>query len=85
MRTSIFTLVVCALISVAFTAHAQYWCLDLDEIVAEVDGSQVHIQHLADFINCCPDPITYDIQVGDAAILVEEQSDAGCYCLCCFV
>ena len=82
MRTLILLVSLCVLIS--FAAEAQYWCWDADEIIADVEGDQVTIHHLADFINCCPDPITYDIAVGDATIMVEEQSTAGCYCLCCF-
>jgi len=60
------------------------WCWDADEVLADVDGSTVHIEHLAAFLNCCPEPITFEIHVGDATIFVEEHSQYPCDCECCF-
>ncbi|MBU1699735.1 MAG: hypothetical protein KJ970_19225 [Candidatus Eisenbacteria bacterium] len=84
MRTLLLILALCVVSSVAAGAHDEFWCWDADEILAEIDGGRVTIQHLSDLINCCPDPITYDVSVGDATIMVEEHSLSMCYCLCCF-
>jgi hypothetical protein len=42
------------------------------------------VQHLAAALNCCPDPITYDVHVGDVTIFIEEQSQSPCDCNCCY-
>ena len=49
----------------------------------ETDGHTVRIQHLAALYNCCPEPITYDIEIGDATVLIEEQTQSPCDCDCC--
>ncbi len=63
---------------------AEPWCWNADDVQVQVNGDQVHIDHLADLLNCCPDPITYDVFVGDVTILVEEHSQSLCFCSCCF-
>jgi hypothetical protein len=83
MRTS-FVLLVCALLPLAAGAQEEFWCWDADEVEAKVDGGSVRIFHLAALINCCPEPITYDVEVGDATILVVEHSMDICDCQCCF-
>ena len=78
-------LIVALYLLVASTAAAQseFWCWDADEIRAEVKGGSVRIQHVAALYNCCPEPITYEILVGAATILVEEHTLAPCDCDCC--
>lgn len=68
----------------AVGVEAQPWCWNSDEVQVQVNGDQVRIDHLADLLNCCPDPITYDVLVGDVSIFVEEHSQSSCYCDCCF-
>lgn len=83
MRT--FSLLVCFLTSLTVAAQGQpFWCWDADEVTAEVEGSTVYLQHLAALLNCCPEPITYEIDVGDATIMVVERSESPCDCECCF-
>ena len=65
-------------------AQAQFWCWDADEVIAEVEGDVVRIQHLAALYNYCPDPITYDIEVGDATILIVENTQFPCDYECCY-
>ena len=81
MRT--FLVCLCVLFPVAATAQAEFWCWDADEILAYVEGDTVRIQHLAALLNCCPEPISYEIEVGDATIFVEEHSLYVCDCNCC--
>jgi hypothetical protein len=60
------------------------WCWNADEVTAVVSADTVRIAHSADYINCCPDPIVWDVQVGDATIFVEERSQTPCNCDCCY-
>lgn len=76
-------LFVCVLLPVSGAAQ-EHWCWDADEIVADVQGSTVHLHHLAALLNCCPEPITFDIEVGDATIMVVESSEDPCDCQCCY-
>jgi hypothetical protein len=64
-------------------AQAEFWCWDADQILAEVEADTVRIRHLAALYNCCPDPVTYDVAVGDATIFVEEHTQSPCDCDCC--
>jgi hypothetical protein len=66
------------------TAAAQYWCWDADEVTVDVLGDSVRVRHLADLINCCPEPISWELFVGEGTLLVVEHWVPGCYCLCCF-
>ena len=77
-------LLACVLLLSAPAAQAQFWCWDADEIEAEVDGDTVRLYHLSALLNCCPDPITYEILVGDATVLVVEHSESPCNCDCCY-
>ena len=65
-------------------AQHEFWCWDADVVQAEVAGDTVCIEHSANLINCCPDPITWTVEIGDASILVEEHSQSLCFCLCCY-
>ncbi len=82
MRT--LALIVCLALPIAAAAQGEFWCWDADEVLAEVSGDTVHLFHHAALLNCCPDPITYEIDVGDATILVEEHSLHVCDCECCY-
>jgi hypothetical protein len=82
MRTIV--LLACVLLPVAGSAQDEFWCWNMDEIRAKVEGDTVRLAHLAALINCCPDPITYTVTVGDASILVEERSQTPCDCECCY-
>ncbi len=84
MRATSLRFCILLLIIFATSAHAQFWCWDTDEIVAEVDGHSVRIEHLAALYNCCPDPITYDVEVGDATIFIQENTLMPCDCECCY-
>jgi hypothetical protein len=77
-------LFICVFLPVSASAQDEFWCWDADEIVADVVGSTVHLHHLAALLNCCPDPITFDIEVGDATIMVVERSEDPCDCQCCY-
>jgi len=82
MRT--FLLLVCILLPVATAAQGEHWCWDADVIQADVEGDVVRLRHLAALLNCCPDPITFEIEIGDATILVVEHSQDPCDCQCCY-
>jgi hypothetical protein len=73
----------CALSATATAAQSEFWCWDADEILADVVADTVRIRHLAALYNCCPEPITYDVLVGDATIFVEEHTESICDCDCC--
>jgi hypothetical protein len=62
------------------------WCFEADEIRVEVDGATVTVFHDAALYNCCPEPILYDVEFGDATLLVVEHTlvEAPCDCFCCF-
>jgi len=81
MRTLL--LIVFLLLSSAATAQ-DFWCWDADEVRATVRDDQVRFEHLAALLNCCPDPITYDVYVGDVTIFIEEHSQSPCDCDCCY-
>jgi len=72
------------LILLPLASQAQQWCWDGDEFVIEVLDGKVIIQHKADLINCCPDPITWDIAVGDATTFIQENWASPCDCDCCY-
>ena len=73
----------CLLLPLA--AHAQeQWCWNADLVYAEVHADSVRVVHLNALINCCPDPITFEFEVGDATILIEEHSLDVCDCYCCY-
>ena len=76
--------IVCLALPVAALAQGDFWCWDADEILVEVSGDTLHLFHHAALLNCCPDPITYEVEVGDATILVEERSLYVCDCDCCY-
>lgn len=77
-------LIVCLVVPVVAAAQEEFWCWDADEITADVCGDTLHLSHYAALLNCCPDPITYIIEAGDATILVEEHSLSVCDCDCCY-
>jgi len=79
-----FVLFACALFCLATAAQGEFWCWNADEIQAEVDEDMVHLRHLSALLNCCPDPITFEIEIGDATILVVEHSQDLCDCQCCY-
>lgn len=78
-----FILALCLLWATTAVAQGEFWCWDADEILAHVEGDTVRIQHLAALYNCCPEPITYDVQVGDATIFIQEFTQSPCDCDCC--
>ncbi len=77
-------LAVCLVLPITAFAQGEFWCWNADEIHAEVYGDSVRIFHRNALLNCCPDPITFEIEVGDATILVEEHSLYVCDCDCCY-
>jgi hypothetical protein len=83
MRGPSLLLGILLLIGQVTPARAQFWCWEADEVIADTEDDIVRIQHLAALYNCCPDPVTYNIEVGDATILVEEYTLAPCNCDCC--
>lgn len=82
MRVAV--VLVCFLLPLNVAAQDEFWCWDADEVEVTVDGDIVRILHHAALLNCCPDPITFDVHVGDASILVEQQSMYLCDCDCCW-
>lgn len=81
MRAVLF--IACFLLAGPALGQGEFWCWNADLIQARVNGHTVDLQHLAALYNCCPDPITYDITVGDATIMIEEHAVAPCDCNCC--
>ena len=72
------------LLPIGVAAQNEFRCWNSDEIQAEVENDTIDVWHLSALLNCCPDPITYVIDVGDATILVEEHSLRPCDCECCY-
>jgi len=62
----------------------ELWCWNVDQVLVQVNGDRVRVDHLAALLNCCPDPITYHVEVGDVTVFIEERSETQCYCDCCF-
>ena len=60
----------------AASAQGGLSCWNDDAVHATVEGDTLHIEHLAALLNCCPDPITWIINVGDASLFVEEHSQS---------
>jgi hypothetical protein len=79
-----FALIVCLVLPVTAAAQGEFWCWDADEILAEVCSDTLHLFHEGALLNCCPDPITHDVVVGDATIFVVEHSLYVCDCDCCY-
>ncbi len=78
-------LVLClALIAPSAALGQDQWCWDRDDVRVEVDGSRVRFDHHAALLNCCPDPITFEMLVGDATLFVTESSESPCDCQCCY-
>jgi len=77
-------LIVCLALPLSAAAQGGFWCWDADQVLAEVCGDTVHVFHEAALLNCCPDPITHEVVVGDATILVVEHSLSPCDCDCCY-
>ncbi len=77
-------LLITVCLTIPLSAAAQHWCWDADLFEVEVIDADVQIYHYADLINCCPDPITFDVEVGDATIFVQENWEDLCDCYCCF-
>jgi len=75
-------LLVCLLLPAV--AAAQSWCWNEDAFEVTVVDATVKIAHRADLINCCPDPIAFDVQVGDVTLFVQEQWQSPCDCDCCY-
>jgi hypothetical protein len=68
-------------------ANAQYlWCMDEDEVYAQVEGRQLTIFHDAALYNCCWNPMEYIVYWQDGQLHVEEYEilQNGCWCLCCY-
>ncbi len=76
-------ILIAALLVMPPAACAEFWCWNGDFFELEVEGADLHIWHLADLINCCPDPITFEVYVGDATIFVTEHWEDPCDCECC--
>lgn len=77
-------LIVCLSLPLTAAAQDEFWCWNADEIRAQVCGDTVNFFHEGALLNCCPDPITHDVVVGDATIFVEEHSLDVCDCDCCY-
>ena len=85
VRSRILCPLIAAILLLPAAAAAQpYECWDGDDITVAVAGGDVLIQHLADLINCCPDPITYDLDFAEGVLSVTENWVLGCHCDCCF-
>ena len=69
-------------------AFEYLWCCNKDAVRVEVDPatSVVRIIHEAALYNCCPEPILYDVELGDATLMVTERTleESPCDCDCCF-
>jgi hypothetical protein len=61
-------------------------CLEDDAFVLTPRTNGLLITHSNATYNCCPDPITYEIEQNGQQILVVERvlSEAPCDCICCF-
>ncbi|MBU0741253.1 hypothetical protein KKG45_03905 [bacterium] len=88
MRSLLLWLFVLACFATTAAANEYLWCFNADEVRAEVDPAtaEVTVSHAAALYNCCPDPITYDVQFGDETLFVVEHvaADPPCDCNCCF-
>lgn len=73
-----------ALTSPLAASAQEHWCWNADAVDVTVVDADVKIAHRADLVNCCPDPFTFDIAVGDVTIFVEEHSQSPCDCDCCY-
>jgi len=70
----------------ASEAQPGYWCQDLDDVYAEVEGSTVTVHHDAAQYNCCPDEFVHTVSDQGEVIVVEEFEilTTPCLCLCCY-
>ena len=57
-----------------------------EEIIAKVEGNNIHITHLNATYNCCPDEIKVTLSAeGNSLKLVEKEIlTTPCDCLCCY-
>ncbi|MCA9755962.1 MAG: hypothetical protein KDA27_09185 [Candidatus Eisenbacteria bacterium] len=84
MRLRWFGVTLLFLLPVRAGAEGGYWCWDADEVSVHVDGSTLHVAHEAALINCCPEPIVYEVEMTTNEIEVTERSESVCNCDCCF-
>jgi hypothetical protein len=88
MRSFLPVMLLIATIVAPAVADEYLWCIDEDVVSAEVDPvtAVITIFHDAALYNCCPDPISYDVQFGAMTFFVVEQvaADPPCDCDCCY-
>ena len=59
-------LLLCLALPLSAAAQDEFWCWDADVVEVVAHGDMVRIYHLAALLNCCPEPITFDVHIGDA-------------------
>lgn len=69
-------------------AQEYLWCFDRDTVEFRYDAlaSLLIIEHRAAMYNCCPEPVRYDVTLGQDLVTVTEMvgADPPCDCICCF-
>jgi len=82
----IFVLGVLIMVLCSTPAIGQYWCLNEDQVYAQVEGSTVTIFHDAALYNCCWNPFEYTFFFEDGHLVVMEDEILvnGCWCQCCY-
>ena len=64
------------------------WCFNQDDVAFQFvpESASLTIIHTAAMYNCCPEPVSYDVVMGEGVITVTELigADPPCDCICCF-
>jgi hypothetical protein len=67
-------------------AQGYPWCSSLDQVSAEVEGSNLILHHDAATYNCCPDSFSYSVTITANVLYVVETEILSnpCACECCY-
>ena len=69
-------------------AQEYLWCYNEDSVSFALDPAipQLTIEHRAAMYNCCPEPVSYQVELGEGILTVTEivGADPPCDCICCF-
>jgi hypothetical protein len=88
LRAACCLLLILAVAGSPVRAQEYLWCFGQDEVSFQFDPDNhlLSITHLAAMYNCCPEPVSYDVVMGDGLITVTEVvgADPPCDCICCF-
>jgi len=80
---SLLSLVCC----VPAQAQEDLWCFLVDDFSLEFDlENNLTLNHLAAMHNCCPDPVTWEMEQSPGLIAITEVigEEEPCDCICCF-